>query len=351
MNAVRDAGVSARLSAVSNHDELGRQLSRSVEVRARRNPSHAPTPRGPVLARDLAGEFPVSEGKFKVDFRNHAHHKDPPSPGDPVKAPLLGLDAKIWFTPAAAAPDSTDIRLYQVVRLARLDTGTTVPFAGVLKGLNAMKTKAAEDVEAGWHLDHMVAWTEARAGKREAVSRYYGENHAAGFRAGARSGSNHRGVIVPASLHDQPGTLSSAHYFFETVAQSVATGHVYGALRWEFKVDVPRGLRYFNHRLSQQQARLQALTPADAEEREKAGANGAVQDTRASARDTASATAQAAVMWFEAHYRALSDAQAPRAAPVLPLAAPRQPLPPRPAAAAVPAAPLAGAGPAAAAVP
>ena len=81
MNAVRDAGVSARLSAVSNDDELGRQLSRSVEVRARRNPSHAPTPRGPVLARDLAGEFPVSEGKFKVDFRNHAHHKDQPSAG------------------------------------------------------------------------------------------------------------------------------------------------------------------------------------------------------------------------------------------------------------------------------
>jgi nucleoid-associated protein YgaU len=225
----------------------------------------------------------VPLGEFAIDMT-----KFEGSPGDTV-----GETGTVKFTPNAKAPDSTSIRLTQIVKDIDLSTKADYKWTGGEANRNKMMTKdqnesyttTAEDtlksialkfygdpsrhaeihatnkallksdkpddkigagvaltipksVTGGFFVDHKADDPKAKVRGAKAdpnVPQDYvwpGEVSAPKNRHGSKAGT----TIVPASLDDTPGSPTPDHYFFETAARSDDTGTYYGSMNWSFKM-------------------------------------------------------------------------------------------------------------------
>jgi hypothetical protein len=185
------------------------------------------------IARDLKKEHKVGEGSFKLDLETQK-----PAGGK------NGLKGTIKFHPADAAPDSTKIRLWQVVRVEDLDTGKDYAWKGAEAPRSSMQTKEdkSRGLAGGWFVDHSAAAATPRAAAADpAVSQYYRDYwpNTTHSQDGSKAGK----AISDASLWDFPGTSGGKMRFsFETVAQGTDTGHYYGSVYWTFTVkDAAKG--------------------------------------------------------------------------------------------------------------
>lgn len=187
---------------------------------------------GPQLQRDLTDTLPVAGGEFKMDLKTESH------PGG-----TNGMSGTIKFKANAKAPDSTNIRLLQVVRDQDLTTGKDYVWTGGEANRNKMMT--AEDksrgVEGGFFVDHSAAAASPRTKSADApVSPYYRDYwpNATHSQDGSKKGP----AIREASLWDAPGSAGNRQFSFETVAKATDTGHVYGTVMWGFTIsDASKG--------------------------------------------------------------------------------------------------------------
>ena len=109
---------------------------------------------------------------------------------------------------------------------------------GTQSSLNAMKTSSSfwRRIKQGWWIDHLPGQAPRATATDPAVSQYYRDYQPHRSQDGSKVGA----AVVPASLYDAPSSTFDARYSFETVAQAVDTGHVYGTVRWGFTVSDAR---------------------------------------------------------------------------------------------------------------
>ncbi|HEY7073710.1 MAG TPA: hypothetical protein VH418_00010 [Solirubrobacteraceae bacterium] len=224
----RRSALGRRLGDVRRHDRPA--ASPALELRRRVRLSAG----APLLQRDLRDEHDVAQGKFKMDMTTESH-----------AGAKSGMSGTIKFTPSAAAPDSTSIRLYQALRFENLTTGGELAWPAAYAGRTNTQTAAdpARGIEPGWGIDHDPTAATPRTKLADAtVSPYYRRwwPNVAHSQDGSKAGA----TIQPASLWDYPGTwgTNNIRFTFETVAQASDTGHVYGSVAWGFTVsDVKKG--------------------------------------------------------------------------------------------------------------
>jgi len=225
----------------------------------------------------------VPLGEFAIDMT-----KFEGSPGDKV-----GETGTVKFTPSAKAPDSTSIRLTQIVKDIDPSTKADYQWTGGEANRNKMMTKAQDEayttnatdtltsvalqfygdparhdeiytanksvlksnkpddkigagvalkipssIEGGFFIDHKAGDPKAKARTSKAkpnVPQDYvwpGEESQPKNQHGSKAGT----TIVAASLDDTPGSSTPDHYFFETAARSDDTGTYYGSMHWSFKM-------------------------------------------------------------------------------------------------------------------
>jgi hypothetical protein len=207
------------------------QPSRSLGLR---NGRHA-APNGisrsvePHLQRDLTGKHPVREGEFALDLKTESH-----------PAAMSGMKGTIKFKADAAARDSPNIRLLQVVRTENVSTGKDLAWTG--GEANRNKVMTTEDkgrgIAGGTFVDHSAAAVSPRSKAGDAaMSPYYRDYwpNASVSQDGSKIGK----TIKDASLWDFPGSSGNVRFSFETLAQAADTGHVYGTVMWGFEVSDP----------------------------------------------------------------------------------------------------------------
>ena len=217
-----------------------RALARLIEERAPKQAS----PPSPALAlrdamrvdrtplaiqRSLIKDHDVTEGKFKLNLVT-----------DSVPGGMSGLKGTIKFKPDATAPDSTQIRLLQVVRTEDLGTGKDLVWGGAEAGRMSTQTTAdpTRGIEGGWFVDHSAAAAKIRSKLADpATSPYYRDYwpNATVSQDGSKAGA----AISEASLWDRPASSARIRFSFETIAKATDTGHVYGTVMWGFTVDDP----------------------------------------------------------------------------------------------------------------
>ncbi|WP_158892907.1 DUF4157 domain-containing protein [Amycolatopsis anabasis] len=219
------------------------------------------------VQRDLAATHPVTEGEFSVDLKAESH------PG--AKS---GMSGSITFLANDKAPDSTLIKLLQIVRLIDSGTGTDYVWTGGEANRNKVMTKAAPGVTPGFFVDHQAASVAPRKAKSDpAVSQYYRDYWP--NPKNSQDGSKKGKAVKGASLWDYPGWNSKCQFRFETAAKDAVGGHIYGTLRWGFDLTDP--------------------------------AKGKVENEFAKAADTESATFTAAGKAFDEFYRNPGSSTAP----------------------------------------
>ena len=182
------------------------------------------------VARNLKKEHKAGEGKFFLDLETQK-----PAGGK------NGLKGTIKFRPNEAAPDSKNIRLWQVVRVEDMAAGKDYVWKGAEAARNSVQT--TEDKSRGLaggrsRRPQVRGAHAARRRRGPGVSQYYRDYwpNASSSQDGSKSGK----TISDASLWDFPGT-SAGHlrFSFETVAQGTDTGHYYGSVFWKFTVKDP----------------------------------------------------------------------------------------------------------------
>jgi hypothetical protein len=181
-----------------------------------------------LIQRSLVRDHDVTEGKFKLNLVT-----------DSVGG-TTGLRGTIKFKPGPAAPDSTRIRLLQVVRTEDLAAGTELAWSGAEAGRNSVRTTAdaTRGIEGGWFVDHSAAAARRRTTLADpATSAYYRDYWPNGTMS--QEGSKAGAAISEASLADRPASGARIRFSFETVAKATDTGHVYGSVLWGFTVDDP----------------------------------------------------------------------------------------------------------------
>jgi hypothetical protein len=224
---------------------------------------------GPVVQRDLAATYAVTEGSFELDLKTESH-----------KGAKSGMSGTITFTPGAKAPDSTLVRLLQVVRLIDSSTGKDLVWSGGEANRNKVMTTAdpTSGVAGGFFVDHSAAAAKVRAAKKDPTTspyyRDYWPNPTASH-DGAKKGK----TIKSASLWDFPGSTGAVTFRFETAAKAADTGHMYGVVKWGFDLTDP--------------------------------AKGTVSGEFAKAHDAQTATFDAAVEAFDEFYRNPGSSTAP----------------------------------------
>jgi hypothetical protein len=180
----------------------------------------------PQLQRDLTDKYPVSQGEFKLGLKTESH------PG--AKS---GMSGTIKFKANDKAPDSTNIRMLQVLRLEDLSTGKDYVWTGGDAGRNKVMTAADKNngIAAGWHVDHdpSKAAPRTKAGDAD-VSPYYRDYWP--NKTSSQDGSKQGKTISEASLWDYPGWSQKCRYTFETLAKATDTGHVFGTVLWGFTI-------------------------------------------------------------------------------------------------------------------
>jgi hypothetical protein len=185
----------------------------------------------PLIQRDLKGDHRIDEGKFTLDLTTESH------PGA-----RSGMSGTIKFNANDKAPDSTEIKLLQVVRNENLTTGKEYVWTGDDADRNKMMTAKAPGVDPGFHVDvlHTPGKPAPRKKKKDApVSPYY-RDYAPN--PPSQNGSKKGKVVTEASLWDSPSSAGNRRYSFETVAKATDTGHVYGTVMWGFTIsDASKG--------------------------------------------------------------------------------------------------------------
>ena len=180
----------------------------------------------PAIQRDLKDKHPVSEGAFTLNLATESH-----------AGAKSGMSGTIAFHAADTAPDSTSIRLLQVLRLEDLTTGKDYVWTG--GDANRNKTMTANDpgrgVSPGYHVDVNPAALSPRTKKTDSdVSPYYRDYwpNATSSQDGSKAGK----TVADASLWDYPGWSQNCRFSFETAAKATDTGHIYGSVMWGFTV-------------------------------------------------------------------------------------------------------------------
>jgi hypothetical protein len=178
----------------------------------------------PLVQRDLKGKYALDEGQFNMDLKTESH-----------AGAKSGMSGTIAFKAAGKAPDSTNIRLLQVVRVENLGTGKDYKWTGSEANRNKVMTTAAPGVEPGFFVDHSAAAASPRTKSTDAaVSPYYRDYWA--NPAESHDGSKKGTSVTEASLWDYPGANFDTRFSFETVAKGADTGHVYGTVMWGFTI-------------------------------------------------------------------------------------------------------------------
>ncbi len=271
----------ARLAVSSPHDAAEREAehiaqalpaSPSLALRdgLRRAPLGVARSVAPQLQRDLNDKLPVAGGDFKMNLKTESH------PGA-----KCGMSGTIKFKANVKAPDSTSIRLLQVVRLEDLSTGTDYKWTGGEAGRNKVMTTADKKtgVEGGYFVDKLHAALKPRTSKADkAASPYYIDDYP-GTGPNNQDGSKKGKAVTEASLWDYPGWSQKSRFSFETVATAADTGHVYGTVMWGFTISD--------------------------------GAKGTVEKEYATGRDVTTRTTDKAIEKFNAYYRNPGASTAP----------------------------------------
>lgn len=183
----------------------------------------------PHVQRDLKKEYKSTDGTFKTDLKTEGH-----------AGAKNGMSGTIKFTAADTAPDSTNIRLLQIVRDEDLDTGKDYVWTGGEANRNKMMTAAdaTTGVQAGYFVDHSAAAASPRTAKADpAVSPYYRDYwpNASSSQDGSKAGK----TVKEASLWDYPGSSGKRKFTFETAAKATDTGYIYATLTWGFTISDP----------------------------------------------------------------------------------------------------------------
>jgi hypothetical protein len=188
----------------------------------------------PQLQRDLSGKFPIAQGEFSLDLKAGVR--------DIGGVKIGGLGGSIKFKANDKAPDSSNIRLLQVVRVVSTISGKDAVGDWTGGEANRAKMMTAEDkshgVEGGFFVDHSAAAASPRTKSTDAaVSPYYRDYwpNATSSQDGSKKGK----AISEASLWDYPGSSAKRAFSFETVAKAADTGHVYGTVMWGFTIADP----------------------------------------------------------------------------------------------------------------
>lgn len=229
VGAVRDA---SEAEAERIAGELSAPPSLALSDRLRATPLSQR--HGPRIQRDLKGPYKSTDGDFDLNLKTESH------PG--AKS---GMSGTIKFTPTAKAPDSTSIRLLQVVKTTLGSTGKDHVYSG--DEANRNKVMTAEDkasgVTGGFFVDSLHKNRTPRTAKADApVSPYYIDDYKAHKDPNNRDGSKQGSTIKSASLWDYPGANAEVGFKFETAAKSAATGYVYATLSWGFTIsDAAKG--------------------------------------------------------------------------------------------------------------
>ncbi len=224
----------------------------------------------PVIQRDLAATYPVTEGEFGVDLKTESH-----------AGAKSGMSGTIKFIANTKAPDSHLIKLLQVVRDIDIDTGKDYVWTGAEANRNKMMTSAAPTtgVTEGFFVDHRAEATTPRKAKSDdEISPYYRTywKNSSSSQDGSKKGE----TVKEASLWDSPGSAGKRKFRFETAAKSVDSGHIYGTVKWGFDLTDP--------------------------------AKGTVSNEFANVHDVQSATFDAAVRSFDEFYRNSGSSTAPK---------------------------------------
>jgi len=264
--------------AEAEADDVARRVVAGEQVTVSATPSGA-------IHRDIKEPHAkVPLGEFAIDMK-----KFEGSPGDTV-----GETGTVKFTPGAKAPDSTSIRLTQIVKDIDLTAKADYKWTGSEANRNKMMTSGKDEsytttatdtlksialqfygdparhgeiyaknkavlksskpddtigagvaltipasIEGGFFVDHKAGDPKAKVRSSKAkpnVPQDYvwpGEESPPKNQHGSKAGT----TIVPASLDDTPGSPTPDHYFFETAARSDDTGIYYGSMHWSFKMD------------------------------------------------------------------------------------------------------------------
>jgi len=215
--------------AVTSHDAV-RNSPRGFAARASSGQQTVARMVPPQIQRDLKGKHPGKDGEFDLDLQTESH------PGE-----RSGMKGTIKFTADKKAPDSSSIRLLQVVRTENLTTGKDHVYSGAEANRNKVMTTGDKRVEEGFFVDHKAAAATPRAAKGDAaVSPYYRDYwpNASKSQDGSKKGK----TVSEASLWDYPGSSINVRFSFETVAKAADTGHVYGTVMWGFTIsDAAKG--------------------------------------------------------------------------------------------------------------
>ena len=230
--ALSGPGDAAETEAARIADTLDRPSpSLALRDRMRAAPIGIARSVAPQLQRDLTQKFPMREGDFKLDLKTESH------PG--AKS---GMSGTIKFKANQKAPDSTSIRLLQVVRDQDLGTGKDYVWTGGEANRNKVMTTASKDksVEGGFFVDKLHASLKPRTSKKDPLaSPYYIDDYPGTQAYGNQDGSKKGKAVREASLWDYPGSSGKRRFSFETVAKAADTGHVYGTVMWGFTISDP----------------------------------------------------------------------------------------------------------------
>jgi hypothetical protein len=184
----------------------------------------------PLLQRDLTGKKSVKDGEFNLDLKTESH------PGA-----RNGMSGTIKFTASDKAPDSSNIRLLQVVRNEDLTTGKDYVWTGGEANRNKAMTTAAKGIDPGYFVDASYAGISPRTKKADArVSPYYRDYWPNATKS--QDGSKKGKTVKEASLWDYPQSSGNRRFSFETAAKGTDTGYVYATLTWGFTIsDAAKG--------------------------------------------------------------------------------------------------------------
>jgi len=147
------------------------------------------------------------------------------------------MSGTIKFKASPKAPDSTSIRLLQILRLEDLTTGKEYVWKEGDANRNKMMTaeNKAKHIEPGYHVDHFPAAAGPRTAKGDApVSPYY--RHYWPNPEVSQDGNKQGKTVKVASLWDAPGYYYKSRFSFETAAKAADTGYIYATIRWGFTI-------------------------------------------------------------------------------------------------------------------
>jgi hypothetical protein len=186
----------------------------------------------PLIQRDLTGKHTVKDGDFDLNLKTESH-----------AGGSNGMSGTIKFTAGAASPDSSSIKLLQVVRDEDLTTGNDYVWTGGEANRNSMMTTAnkAAGVTGGFFVDHSAAAATPRTAKADAaVSPFYRTYWPNSGQS--QDGSKKGKAVAEASLWDFPQSGGNRRFTFETAAKAADTGYIYASLHWGFTIsDAAKG--------------------------------------------------------------------------------------------------------------